>query len=75
MDLQRNERHCYKCDGYRIEAGGAMCRDGRGRKRFVCVSCLTYVPSQTIVSLFTPALSAQRIKAADTLRKEHAAGP
>lgn len=40
------ERHCYKCNEYKEITGGTMHRDGRGRRRFVCAQCLTFIPGR-----------------------------
>lgn len=39
-----SDRHCYKCDSYHPQSEGTLCRDSRGRRRFVCSKCLVFVP-------------------------------
>ena len=61
--IERVERHCYKCDSHHSEEDGAFCRDGRGRVRFVCKSCLKYVHPEAIVGASAHVASAKTSQA------------
>lgn len=41
-------RHCFKCNAFRSVAGGALCVDGYGRRRFICGGCLPKVSNRIL---------------------------